>query len=527
MAFVSPHAQGTGAQAGTQAGEEMEAGPAADALDTEPPESLVCPITYSLFRDPIRCLSDGRVYEKEALLGFWRRRPLADFHGGPRLPSASLVPAMEQREAVAAWLADRPHLTPAGWGCRDPGPQSDEEQCERLSFQIDRAAQAREAADRAAMEGGGGPEVMGAAMEVLQGFARSVRLLGRTPGGRRREFLGVYDRCDHLGLVAGRFAYVQRGERDGDRTRMLWYAANGFWHAGWRGNLGQQTGWLIVADAAPAPEHIVGNWQVWDAGKLWQATRVRCMADVEGATDEELMRAAGDRLFLRRDPSPDDDDALAEGESDDETDEEEETAAALASASSSVHLYAAAPEFWVSKPELLSWLGTYDRELLVAGGEPARVNGRFCYAMRRAPDRMLWWANGYWHAGVRSQVGEQTALLIAGDAAAVPERVVCPWMWYERGAWVPSACLVQCAAGPAPPAQGHACLVATQIAGGAALAALGAIVFNHDWFDLQTVVSSMSSLGRAGGLLACMGASVLLANIFGVPAIPGIMRGRD
>ena len=40
-------------------------------------------------------------------------------------------------------------------------------------------------------------------------------------------------------------------------------------------------------------------------------------------------------------------------------------------------------------------------------------NGRFCYAMRRAPDRMLWWANGYWHAGLRASVGEQTALLSA------------------------------------------------------------------------------------------------------------------
>ena len=58
---------------------------------------------------------------------------------------------------------------------------------------------------------------------------------------------------------------------------------------------------------------------------------------------------------------------------------------------------------------------------LSSGGEPTLVNGRFCYALRRAPERMLWWANGYWHAGLRSQVGEQTALLIAGDAAAVPE----------------------------------------------------------------------------------------------------------
>ena len=96
----------------------------------------------------------------------------------------------------------------------------------------------------------------------------------RTPGGKRREFLGVYDRCDDAPLVAGRHAYLQRGSGPlGREARMLWYAPNGFWHAGWQGNLGQQTGWLIVADAAPAPEHIVGQWQLWDGGKLWQAIR--------------------------------------------------------------------------------------------------------------------------------------------------------------------------------------------------------------------------------------------------------------
>ncbi len=58
--------------------------------------------------------------------------------------------------------------------------------------------------------------------------------------------------------------------------------------------------------------------------------------------------------------------------------------------------------------------------------------------------------------GLRAHVGEQTALLIAGDAALLPERVVAPWMAFEHGAWVPSASDVRCAAGRAPLARGTA-----------------------------------------------------------------------
>ena len=108
----------------------------------------------------------------------------------------------------------------------------------------------------------GGARALEAALDALQDFAPSVRLTGRTPGNKRREFLGIYDRVENAPLVAGRYAYQQRGnEGDGHETRMLWFAHNGFWHFGWRANLGQQTGWLIVADAAVSPvrDHSAGS----------------------------------------------------------------------------------------------------------------------------------------------------------------------------------------------------------------------------------------------------------------------------
>ena len=62
----------------------------------------------------------------------------------------------------------------------------------------------------------------------------------------RREFTGRYLRCDHLPLVGGRFAFEKEGEPD----KMLWYANNGFWHAGRSIDLGRMTGYLIVSDSS-------------------------------------------------------------------------------------------------------------------------------------------------------------------------------------------------------------------------------------------------------------------------------------
>ena len=80
-----------------------------DSEDDEPPDDLICPITYSLFRDPVLCRSDGRVYERSGIVGFWRRRPLADFLGGARLQSVPHWPALERA------VRDAPH-NPSGHG---------------------------------------------------------------------------------------------------------------------------------------------------------------------------------------------------------------------------------------------------------------------------------------------------------------------------------------------------------------------------------------------------------------------------
>ena len=84
----------------------------------EPPEELTCPITYTLFRDPVTCVADGRVYEREGLVSFWRHRPLADFLGGPQLPHARMEPASAVRDGVRSWLDAHPDVTPNGWASR-------------------------------------------------------------------------------------------------------------------------------------------------------------------------------------------------------------------------------------------------------------------------------------------------------------------------------------------------------------------------------------------------------------------------
>ena len=112
----------------------------------EEPEELLCPITYALFRDPVQA-ADGRTYERDGLVGFWKRRPLADFFGAERLTSAQLQPNKEMRERVREWLDSHPGVVPSGWASCDPGPPSTQAECDKISVEINRAAAARAAAE--------------------------------------------------------------------------------------------------------------------------------------------------------------------------------------------------------------------------------------------------------------------------------------------------------------------------------------------------------------------------------------------
>ena len=476
-------------------GDSMSAGADDKASSEEPPDALLCPITYTLFKDPVRCVADGCVYEREGLVGFWRHRPLASFFGGAGHTLAKMHPAVEMREQVAAWLAAHPQIVaPPGWKSRDPGTASTQEVLDSLASEIEQLALGRAAAASAAEAGNDA-----AGEQVRQLCARSVRLSGRMPGGRRCEYLGVYDRLeaeDLLGnellLYAGRCAYVLRGTLVGPHQPMLWHAVNGFWHAGERQYLGLQTGWLIVADEAAAPEHIVSEWKLWHDGRLWLAPRVRCIIAREDDEDPgEYVAASGEgpdetrRLEEERlqeeaeygleevEEDEGEEDEYEEDEGDDgvhgrQVAEEvhqfgADDEARLASAAASVRMTLGARLDLVLLllPEgmmLGVFVGEYTRcDEHELGG---RVHGRYTYVKKGAPHVRMWWTSGFWHLGYSAHLGQQLAAVIAQSDELLPEDVEGPWKVFlpqhdgpgdDGGSrWEPVDGL-SCEAGPAPP----------------------------------------------------------------------------
>ncbi|KOO33179.1 hypothetical protein Ctob_009146, partial [Chrysochromulina tobinii] len=226
------------------------------------------------------------------------------------------------------------------------------------------------------------------------------------PGGRRCEYLGVYDRLeaeDLLGnellLYAGRCAYVLRGTLVGPHQPMLWHAVNGFWHAGERQYLGLQTGWLIVADEAAAPEHIVSEWKLWHDGRLWLAPRVRCIIAREDDEDPGEYFGADDEARL-----------------------------ASAAASVRMTLGARLDLVLLLLPEgmmLGVFVGEYTRcDEHELGG---RVHGRYTYVKKGAPHVRMWWTSGFWHLGYSAHLGQQLAAVIAQSDELLPEDVEGPW----------------------------------------------------------------------------------------------------
>ena len=362
------------------------------------------------------CVADGRVYERDALLGFWLRRPLADFLGGEPLCSAALLPAHDMRERVQAWLAVHGGHTPEGCdGFGRQGPASTQDELDRASEDIERLARCHAAAAAARVGG------LDAEQQLLAACAASIRLVGRTPGRRRTEYLGIYDRCEELGLFFGRSVYVLRGSAAVPEQPMLWFCDNGFWHGGERRFLGQQTGWLIVADEAPSPEHIVSVWKVWEGGRLWLAPNVRCVA---GGAQVEGQAAADEAGEYE-----------GEGEGEEEEDVEDEQAAAeaataaeaIATAATVVSLHGMAPRH--AAGDALRYRGEYIRF------EGMQLHGRHVYHKCSDARQWLWWVGGYWHFGTAGDVGKMCGALIAHDAAYAPEKVQAAW---QVSVWDPA-----------------------------------------------------------------------------------------
>jgi len=88
----------------------------------EPPESLCCPITLLLFRDPV-IISTGFTYERSAIHTYWEKKGL---RSGPRCPKTNLIVDPSKvitnwavRASVEKWLDDNLAYVPAGWETRE------------------------------------------------------------------------------------------------------------------------------------------------------------------------------------------------------------------------------------------------------------------------------------------------------------------------------------------------------------------------------------------------------------------------
>ena len=95
----------------------MPDAPDAD-LDAEP-EELLCPITRTVFRDPVFVLESGHTYERSAILSHFRRNGAKDPLTRRALSSTKVMTNWAMRNVVQAWLDKHPGVTPDGWDSRE------------------------------------------------------------------------------------------------------------------------------------------------------------------------------------------------------------------------------------------------------------------------------------------------------------------------------------------------------------------------------------------------------------------------
>ena len=87
-------------------------------LDAEP-EELMCPITRTMFRDPVFVFDSGHTYERSAILSHFRRNGAKDPLTRRALSSTKVMTIWAMRNVVQAWLDKHPGVTPDGWDSRE------------------------------------------------------------------------------------------------------------------------------------------------------------------------------------------------------------------------------------------------------------------------------------------------------------------------------------------------------------------------------------------------------------------------
>ena len=87
-------------------------------LDAEP-EELMCPITRTMFRDPVFVVDSGHTYERSAILSHFERNGAKDPLTRRALSSTKVTTIWAMRNVVQAWLDKHPDVTPDGWDSRE------------------------------------------------------------------------------------------------------------------------------------------------------------------------------------------------------------------------------------------------------------------------------------------------------------------------------------------------------------------------------------------------------------------------
>ena len=75
-------------------------------------EVLMCPITRTVFRDPVVLFDSGHTYERSAVLAHFRRNGAKDPLTRRALSSTKVMTNWAMRNVVQAWLDKHPRVTP-------------------------------------------------------------------------------------------------------------------------------------------------------------------------------------------------------------------------------------------------------------------------------------------------------------------------------------------------------------------------------------------------------------------------------